>query len=136
MSVAGGTIVGGDVAYSLKDSALSSYNVGVAYGSGPLYAAVTSGNKFSSVNLGLMYKVNDVTTVASSTTHSSSKTCDCHGVGLLYKASFGDVKAKFDSGKVVSASLVKDVCKTKVTLSGSMVGTDTSTFKYGLGVTL
>lgn len=136
MSVKCGVVMGGDVAYSLKDSALSGYNVGLSYATGPLFAAVTTSNKLGAVNLNMMYKVNNDVTLVSSTTHSSSKSCDVSGVGGLYKASFGDVKAKIGSGNVLSASLVKDVCKTKVTASGSMVGTDTSTFKYGLGVTI
>ena len=136
MSVAGGVTMGGDFAYSLKDSAVKGYNVGASYSTGPLFAAVTSADKLGSVNLSMMYKVNSDVTVASSTVHSSSKKCSVVGVGGLYKAPFGDVKAKMGSDKVISASLVKDVMKTKVTLSGSMVGTDTSTFKYGLGVTM
>lgn len=136
MALKAGATVGGDVTYSLKDSALSGYNVGVNYSSGPLFAAVTSSNKFGSINLNMMYKVNNDVTLASSTSHSASKTCTVSAIGGLYKAPFGDVKAKITDGKTVSASLVKDVCKTKVTLSGSIVGTDTSTFKYGLGVTL
>ena len=136
MSVGSGVTVGGDMAYSLKDSSLAGYNTGVSYSSGPLFAAATTSNKFGSVNLSLMYKVNDDVTLASSTTHSSKKSCTVAGVGGSYKASFGDVKAKIGADKVVSASLVKKVCATNVTLSGSMTGTDTSTFKYGLGVTL
>lgn len=136
MSVAGGITMGGDVAYSLKDSALSGYNVGASYASGPLFAAVTTSNKLGSVNLSMMYKVNSDLTLASMTSHSSSKSCTVSGVGGLYKASFGDVKAKMGTDRVLSASLVKDVSKTKVTLSGSMVGTDTSSFKYGLGITM
>jgi voltage-dependent anion channel protein 2 len=136
MSVAGGITMGGDVAYSLKDSALSGYNIGASYSTGPLFAAVTTSNKLGSVNLSMMYKVNNDLTLVSSTSHSSSKTCTVSGVGGLYKASFGDVKAKLGADKLVSASLVKDVSKTKVTLSGSMVGTDTSTFKYGLGIAI
>ena len=134
MSVAGGMNLGGDFAYSLKDNKLSGYNVGANYTSGPLFAAATTSAKFGAVNLSLMYKVNNDITLASSTSHSSSKTCTVNGVGGLYKASFGDVKAKLGADNVVSASLVKNVCKTKVTLSGSMTGADTSTFKYGLGV--
>lgn len=134
MSVPGGVTLGGDVAYSLKDSALSGYNVGASYTSGPLFAAVTTSNKLGSVNINMLYQVNKDISVASITTHSSSKTCDVTAIGGLYKASFGDLKAKMGSDKVVHASLVKEVCKSKVTLSGSMAGTDTSTFKYGLGV--
>lgn len=136
ISATAGVTVGGNVSYSLKDSALSGYNVGANYASGPLFAAVTTSNKFGTVNVDMLYKVSDDVTLASSTTHSSSKTFDVSAVGGLYKASFGDVKAKVGSDKVVSASLVKSISQTKVTLSGSMAGTDTSTFKYGLGVTI
>ncbi len=134
MSVAGGVTLGGDFGYSLKDSALSGYNIGANYTSGPLFAAVTTSQKLGAVNLSLMYKVNNDITLASSTTHSSSKTCSVNAIGGLYKASFGDVKAKMGADKVVSASLVKTVSKTKFTLSGTMAGADTSTFKYGLGI--
>lgn len=58
-------------------------------------------------------------------------------MGGSYKASFGDVKAKLGSNKVISASVVKEVVpKVKVTASGSIVGADTSTFKYGLGISM
>ena len=136
MAVGSGVTLGGDMSYSLKNSGFSAYNLGANYTSGPLFAAATTGDKLGSVNLNLMYKVNNDVTLASSTSHSASKTCSVSAVGGLYKASFGDVKAKVGADKVVSASLVKSVCKTKFTLSGSMVGADTSTFKYGLGVTL
>lgn len=136
MSVSGGVTMGGDVAYSLKDSVLSGYNVGASYASGPLFAAVTTSNKLAALNLSMMYKVNNDLTLASSTSHSATKSCTVSGVGGLYKASFGDVKAKMGTDRVLSACLIKDVSKTKVTLSGSMTGADTSTFKYGLGVSM
>jgi hypothetical protein len=134
MSVGSGVALGGNVAYSLKDSALSGYNVGANYSNGPLFASATTSNKFGTVNLNMMYKVNDDVTIASSTAHSASNSCDVTAIGGLYKSAFGDVKAKVGADKTVSASLVKSVCKTKFTLSGSMTGTDTSSFKYGLGV--
>jgi voltage-dependent anion channel protein 2 len=136
MSLAGGVTLGGDVAYSLKNSALSGYNVGASYASGPMFAAVTTSNKLGAFNLNMMYKVNNDITLASSTSHSASKSCTVSGIGALYKAPFGDVKAKMGTDRTLHASLVKSVCKTKVTASGSMVGADTSTFKYGLGVSM
>ena len=132
-----GFTVGGDAAYSLKDSSFSAYNLGASYAKGPMFAAVTTGAKMSSFNVAMMYKVNSDITIASSTTHCASKTCDVVAVGGLYKSPFGDFKGKIGSNGVVSACLVKEVAKkVKLTASGSMSGTDTSTFKYGLGLAM
>lgn len=137
MSVGSGVTVGGDMAYSLKNSSLAGYNAGVSYSSGPLLAAATTSGKFGAVNLSMMYKVNSDVSLATSTTHSSEKAFAVGAVGGSYKALFGDVKAKIGGDKVVSASLVKAVCpSTKITLSGSMTGLDTSTFKYGVGLSM
>lgn len=47
------------------------------------------------------------------------------------------MKAKVGSDGVVSACVSKSVApKVSVTVSGSVAGTDFSTFKYGLGVTM
>jgi len=135
MGLAGGVTLGGDAAYSLKNSGFSGYNLGASYERGSLFAALTTGNKLSAFNVSMMYKVNSDITLASSTTHCESKKCDVIACGGLYKSSFGDVKAKVGADKVIQASLIKDVLpKTKLTVSGSIVGTDTSTFKYGLGL--
>jgi len=131
-----GITVGGDAAYSLKDTSFSGYNLGASYASGPLFAAATTGSKLSTVNLNVMYQVSPDLSIASSTSHSASKHT-LAGIGGLYKASFGDVKAKVSQDGVIAASLIKEVApKVKVTASGSMSGIDTSTFKYGLGVTM
>jgi voltage-dependent anion channel protein 2 len=137
MGFAGGIALGGDVTYSLKDSSLSGFNVGASYSQGPLFASVTTGGKMSTMNVSMMYKVNSDLLIASSTTHSASKRCDVVAVGGLYKAPFGDVKAKVGSNGVISASLIKDIApKVKLTATGSISGTDASTFKYGLGVSM
>lgn len=137
MGFAGGIAMGGDVTYSLKDSSLSGFNVGASYSQGPLFASLTTGGKMSTMNVSMMYKVNSDLSIASSTTHSASKRCDVVAVGGIYKSSFGDVKAKVGSNGVISASLIKNVApKVKLTASGSMSGTDTSTFKYGLGIAM
>lgn len=137
MGFAGGLAVGGDASYSLKDSSLSAFNMGASYSHGPLFTALTTGSKMSSVNVSMMYKVNSDITIASSSTHSASKHYDVLAVGGLYKASFGDVKAKVGSNGIVCATLVKEIVpKVKVTASGSIAGIDTSTFKYGLGVSM
>lgn len=137
VGVAGGVTLGGDATYSLKDSSISAFNLGASYSQGPLFAAVTTSAKLSSVNVAMLYKVNSDISIASSTTHSASKSCDVVAVGGLYKSAFGDFKAKVGSNGIVSASLVKEVApKVKVTASGSMAGADVSTFKYGLGVSM
>jgi voltage-dependent anion channel protein 2 len=137
VGLAGGVSLGGDVSYSLKNSGFSGFNVGAAYAKGPLFAAVTTSNKLATVNVSMMYKVNPDMTIASSTTHSAAKTCDVVAVGGLYKSSLGDLKAKVGSDKVVSACLIREVApKVKVTASGSVIGSDFSTFKYGLGVSM
>jgi voltage-dependent anion channel protein 2 len=137
MGVAKGVALGGDVAYSLKSSSLSAFNVGASYSHGPIFAAVTTGAKMSAFNVSMMYKVNPDITIASTTTHSASKSCDVLAFGGLYKAPFGDLKAKVGSNGVVCATLIKEVApKVTLTASGSIVGADTSTFKYGLGLSM
>jgi len=132
-----GVTIGGDAAYSLKASSFSGYNLGASYTHGPIFAAVTTSDKLAAVNVSMMYKVKPDITLASSTTHSASKTCDVLAVGGQYKASFGNLKAKFGSNGVGSVCLVKEIApKVNLTASGSMKGADTSTFKYGLGITM
>jgi hypothetical protein len=59
------------------------------------------------------------------------------GVGAAYKAPVGLVKAKFASGGVLSASFIKDVAPSvTLTLSGSIVASDMSDFKYGVGLSM
>jgi voltage-dependent anion channel protein 2 len=137
VGLAHGITVGGDAGYSLKSSSFSGFNVGASYASGPLLTSLTTSDKLSSVNVSMMYKVKPDITLASSTSHSASKNFDLVAVGGQYKASFGDLKAKFGSDGVVSACLVKEIApKVKLTASGSIVGADTSTFKYGLGLSM
>ncbi|KAL7545222.1 hypothetical protein ACHAWF_008581 [Thalassiosira exigua] len=141
IGVAPGTNVGGDLSYNLSGdkAGLASYNVGASYASGPLFASMTSASKFSQFNVGVMYKVNDDLSLASSTTHSSSKTCDVLAIGGSYTGlgSLGTVKAKLGSNGVTSACVVKDIApKVTGTVSGSMSGADLSTLKWGVGITM
>merc|ERR1712127_208020 len=134
--VANGIVVGGDATYSLKGKGLTAMSVGASYGSGPLFAAMTASGS-SSMNLMTSYTVNADTSIASITTHSASAPITIGSVGGQYKAPFGLVKAKISGSGVVSASLVKEIApKVMLTTSGSMTKTDTSTFKYGVGLSM
>jgi len=135
--LSGGVILGGDTSYDVKGKSVSGYNAGASYAGGPLTVAVTTSNKMSEATLSTLYKATPELTVATITNHSSTKHITLAGVGGLYKAPFGDVKAKVDGQGVISACLIKDVVpKVKVVASGSIAGTDVSTFKYGLGFTI
>jgi len=138
VGLAGGVHVGGDATYSLAGkTGITGVNFGTSYVSGPVFASVTTSSKFAQFNLGLLYKVNNDLTLASQTSHSSSKLCDCLGVGAAYKAPIGLIKAKYSSGGVVAASIVKEVApKVTLTLSGSIVASDLSDFKYGFGIVM
>jgi len=135
-SLSNGVILGGESTYN-KTKGLEAMNIGASYGSGPLFAALTSNNKGTEFNLSSMYKATPEFTLASTTTHSASKNFTLVAVGGVYKAPFGDVKAKYDQSGVFSACLIKDIVpKVKLTASGSITGTDTSTFKYGMGISM
>lgn len=141
IGVADGANVGGDLSYNISGdkAGLSSYNVGASYAHGPLFASVTTASKFGQVNVGVLYKVNADLSLASSTTHTSAKKCDVLAVGGAYTGfgKAGTIKAKVGSDGVASACLVKEVApKVNITASGSVKGTDFSTFKYGFGVTM
>jgi len=133
-----GISVGGNATYNMSGkSGISAFNIGTSYSSGPFFASVTSSNKVSQFNLSTMYKVNANLTLASSTTHSSTKSFDLVSVGGLYKAPFGDVKAKVGSDGLVSACIIKKVASdVTVTASGSVAASDPSAFKYGLGIVM
>ena len=133
-----GIKAGGNATYALSGkSGLTGLNVGASYAHGPLFASLTSASKFSSVTLGLVYKVSDDLSLVSMTTHSGDKICDVGGVGGSYKASFGTIKAKYSGPGLVSAALVKEVApKVTLTASGSASLSDFSTFKYGLGIVM
>lgn len=131
-----GLILGGSSVYN-NGKGCEAFDVGASYGSGPLFAAVTSSGKGQSVNLTTMYKATPDLTIATSTAHSAAANISLVAVGGVYKAPFGDVKAKYDGSGVLSACLIKDIApKVKLTASGSITGTDTSTFKYGMGITM
>jgi len=140
VGVAPGINVGGDLAYNLSGdkSGVSGYNLGASYKSGPLFASVTSA-KLSSVNVGLMYKVNGDLSLATSSAHSSSKPFDMLAIGGAYSglSNVGTIKAKVGSNGVSSACIVREIApKVNLTASGSISGADFSTFKYGIGLTL
>mmetsp|Transcript_20588 Transcript_20588/g.24521 ORF Transcript_20588/g.24521 Transcript_20588/m.24521 type:complete len:266 (+) Transcript_20588:58-855(+) len=131
-----GIILGGSSVYN-NSKGVEAFDVGASYGSGPLFAAVTSSGKGQSLNLTTMYKATPDLTLATSTNHSASTNLSLVAVGGVYKAPFGNVKAKYDGDGVLSACLIKDIApKVKLTASGSITGTDTSTFKYGMGITM
>jgi len=137
-AIAPGVLVGGDVAYALSGkTGVSGFNFGASYSSGPLFANVTSASRVTSFNLGLLYKVNPTLSLASTTTHSAAKPVDVVTVGGIYKASVGDVKAKFGSDGILSASLIKNVApKVTLTCSGSAPISDLGSFKYGVGIVM
>jgi voltage-dependent anion channel protein 2 len=135
-----GLNLGADCKYSLSGSkaGLSGFNVGASYTHGPIFASVTATNKLSQYNVGLLYKVSPDLTLASSTTHSSSKMCDVLAVGGAFKAAkVGTIKAKVGSNGLVSACLVREIApQVTLTLSGSMSASDVSTFKPGFGISM
>jgi voltage-dependent anion channel protein 2 len=137
IGLANGIKLGGDATYALSGkSGLTGMNVGASYTHGPIFTSITSGSKFSSVSLGLMYKVNADLTLASQTTHSADTICDVSGVGGAYNAPFGTIKAKYGGGNF-SASLIKDIApKVSLTASGTVNASDFSSFKYGLGIVM
>lgn len=136
--------VGGDAVYNLKNTTskslgLGAVNVGASYATGPFSAAVTSTTQFSSVNLGLVYKVNKDLLFASQSIHSSSKIMDLVAVGGAYTVpnKVGTIKAKVGSNGVLSACFIREIApKVLLTASGTMSATDVSTFKPGLGITM
>mmetsp|Transcript_21506 Transcript_21506/g.51313 ORF Transcript_21506/g.51313 Transcript_21506/m.51313 type:complete len:267 (-) Transcript_21506:72-872(-) len=139
MSLPSGVKAGGDATYGLSGkTGVTALNVGASYATGSLFGAVTSVNKFSSVNLGLLYKVNTQVTVASMSSHSGDSAFNLTALGGSYKADFGTVKAKYSAGGVLSASLIKDIApKVSLTASGSASASNpTETFKYGFGITM
>eukprot|EP00541_Cyclophora_tenuis_P003754 CAMPEP_0116550272 /NCGR_PEP_ID=MMETSP0397-20121206/5338_1 /TAXON_ID=216820 /ORGANISM="Cyclophora tenuis, Strain ECT3854" /LENGTH=265 /DNA_ID=CAMNT_0004075091 /DNA_START=11 /DNA_END=808 /DNA_ORIENTATION=+ len=133
-----GVILGGSLTYGLSGkTGVTAFDVGGSYGSGPIFASVTTASKMSQFNIAMLYKVSPVMTLASLTTHSSAKACNVLAVGGAYKASFADLKAKVGSDGIVSAVLVKDVApKVTLTASGSVSTSDFSNFKYGVGIVM
>jgi len=131
----GSVLLGGKFTYDVKGE--NSFNVGASYSSGALFSSVTSGSSLSSVNLGLLYKVNPTLSVASTSTHSPEKPLNAFTVGGIYKASVGDVKAKIGSDGILSAAFIKEVApKVTLTCSGSANSSDLSNFKFGVGIVM
>jgi len=137
VSLSSGIVLGGDASYSISKSSLSGYNLGASYSSGNMFGSITTASKVSQANLGLLYKVNNELSVATKTTHAADKPLGSFSVGCSYNAAFGIVKAKVADGGVISAAVVTDIApKVTLTASGTMTGTDSSTFKYGLGIVM
>lgn len=126
---------GGATTYGLAGkTGFTAYDVGLSYTNGPLVAAVTSSSKFGKYNVGVLYKVNNDISIASQTSHSSSKTCDILAIGGLYKSPYGNIKAKIGSNGILCASIKKEVApKVMMTAAGSVSTSDFSDFKAGLG---
>lgn len=138
ISLPSGIKAGADAAYGLSGkTGLTGFNVSASYATGSLLGTVSSVNKFSSVDLGLMYTVSPKITIASLSSHSGDSPFGLSAIGGSYKADFGTVKAKYASG-VVSASLIKDIApKVSLTASGSASTSDpAATFKYGVGIVM
>ena len=133
-----GLKLGGDATYALSGkTGISAFNVGASYSHGPVFASLTTASKMSQFNVGLLYKVNKDISLASQTTHSSSKPCDVLAVGGLYKSPIANFKAKVGSSGVICASVIKEVAPSvTVTASGSVTASDFSTFKYGVSIVM
>lgn len=130
-----GAKVGCNVVYGVDAKALSAYDFGASYVTGPLTASATTASKLSSLNLSVLYKANSDVTIASQTAHSNGKPLDLINIGASYKAPFGLVKAKYSGSGDIAACIVKEVApKVKVTASGSVSTSDFSKFKTGLGI--
>lgn len=131
-----GVILGGDSAYDRR-TGVDSFNLGLSYGSGPLFGALSSSGKGTSFNLTTMYKATPEFTLVTNSNHSKENNISKVTVGGVYKHPSADVKAKYSADGVLSGCVITDIApKVKLTASGSIVGTDTSTFKYGLGVSI
>lgn len=131
--------LGGEASYNMAGNTLnlSVYNVGASYRSGPLFASVTSATKVNQFNVGLLYKVNSNLALASVSSHSTTKPVACFTVGGAYNAKFGMIKAKMANDGLLSACLIKEVAPNVLaTATGSIASFDTSTLKYGLGISL
>lgn len=133
-----GVKVGGDATYGLTGSTgFSGFNVGASYSHGPLFTSLTATSKLSTFNIGMLYKVNSDITIASQTVHTASNPCDVLNIGGSYKAPVGTIKAKINSGGIISACLIREIApKVILTAAGSMSASDPSTFKPGFGITM
>lgn len=136
LGLSGGVTVGSTLKYALAGkTGVDGFKVGASYTTGPLFAAATT--DMSCLTLDCMYKVNADLSIASSTGHSASNSCSLSAIGCAYKAPVGDIKAKVSGDGILSAVLVKDIAsKVTLTAGGSIKGTDTTTFKYGVGIVM
>lgn len=139
LALPSGIKVGGDVGYGFSGpkAGLNSVSAGFNYTNGPLLASCVATNKFSQVEVGLLYKVNPQLTLGSVTVHSSAKSCNVMGIGGSYKAcGVGTIKAKWGMDQVLHACVSKEVApKVIVVASASVTPTDFSTLKPGMSIT-
>jgi voltage-dependent anion channel protein 2 len=136
IALKGGIKIGGDACVGLKGEGLKGFTVGGSYASGPLFASLSTTNKLSSINVGLLYKVNNVCTIGSQTTHSSDKLCTVHGFGGSYLHPSGLYKFKMTSSGVVHSCFVKKIDGATISAGGSMTANDPSTFKPGITIAI
>lgn len=138
LGLSSGMTLGGDVTTNLiAPTGVCDFNVGASYSKGSIFTSLSTANKFSTVNAGILYKVNPRLTLASTSSHSSNNACEVLAVGGSYKSGFGYLKAKVGCDGIVSACVIKEVVpKVSVTASVSVLASELSSFKYGLGVTI
>jgi len=125
----------GTYVLSGKSPGFSAYDFGTSYASGPGFASVPTASKFSQLNIGATYKVTPEITLASSTTHKANTPFSLVAFGGLYKAPYGDIKAKYASDGKLYASFVKEIVpKVKVTAAVAVSTSNVSDIKTGLGI--
>lgn len=133
-----GIKLGGDARWSFRGTTgLVGYSLGASYATGPVSCSLTTA-KFASYHLGMMYKLSDQITLASQTSHSTSKPLDDISVGGAYVVpKIGTFKAKVANNGLLFACFVKEIApKVTLTASGSMSVTNVSSFKPGLSITM
>jgi voltage-dependent anion channel protein 2 len=139
IALASGMKLGADLTYGLSTGAtgITAVNAGGSYASGPLFASVTTTSKFSSLDVGLLYKVSPELTLASQTSHSSAKPLSIVSIGGAFQDSKnGTIKAKIGSDGVVHACLTREMAPA-VTVTGSVsMTTSGQNLKYGIGITM
>lgn len=132
-----------EVNMDLLSSRINSVNFGVSYNTNGLKTSLSTMNGLHKplLNLGLLYTVNPNMSLSSSVIHSCyDKTRNNITVGTLYKAPFGQVKAKVDTQGSVKMALVKNVGDgVKITVGGGLnvgEGKCGKGLEWGLGITL
>lgn len=136
-----GVVMGLDASYNLKgaSSGLTSFNYGLSYSSGPMFASVTGTSK-SVFTVGMMYKATPELTLASESMHSANTSVDVKAIGAAYKfpSGAGTLKAKLAGDGLLSACFVTEVApKVTLTASGSVSTSNiSSTFKPGISISM